>query len=263
MDPPLANTTGTLVDEGGYHASSCPVPPFASFRSGGDLKTTRGNHMTNVDQIGASGNHLLLMAGLSKDDVECVTMTDLWIQSVLRATLARHGWSDDKIYDPAMQQSDEYIAALMASIGDNTPWTSVMGSSPQRFSGECKERSAAQLLELWLGTLGEPLAYVSSTIQSVGSEASSVGDRFWKSSRNNCFGMSAAIKPGPIQYAYTAMSLSNGIGSWMELFSPCTNTIQATCIQINIDPVVFSGLRQDVEEHLGARVNEIVTAPYP
>ncbi|WEX76873.1 hypothetical protein PYH37_005224 [Sinorhizobium numidicum] len=218
--------------------------------------------MTNVDQIGASGNHLLLMAGLSKDDVECVTMTDLWIQSVFRATLARQGWSDDKIYDPAMQQSDEYIATLMASIAEDTRWTSVM-DSPQKFSGECNNQTAVQLLEFWLGTLGEPLAYVSSTIHSAGPETYSVGDRFWKNSRNNCFGMSAAIKPGPIQYAYTAMSLSNPIGNWTELFSPSTNTIQATCIQITIDPILFSELRQDVEEQLGDRVNAIMTAPYP
>jgi hypothetical protein len=218
--------------------------------------------MTNVDQIGASGNHLLLMAGLSQNDVDCVTITDLWIQSVFRAKLRQQGWSDDKIYDPAMQQSDEYIATLMDSIEEETRWASVM-DSPQKFSAESNNQTVAQLLEFWLGTLGEPLAYVSSTILSVGPEANSVGNRFWESSRNNCFGMSAAIKPGPIQYAYTAMSLSNPIRNWMGLFSPYSNTIQATCIPITINPDIFSELRQDVEERLGDRLNAIMIAPYP
>lgn len=202
------------------------------------------------------------MAGLSKDDVECVTMTDLWIQSVFRAKLRQQGWSDDKIDNPAMQQSDGYITTLMWSIEEETPWTMVTGS-PQKFYGEYNNQTAVSRLQSWLGPLGEPLAYVSSTIHSAGPEASSVGDRFWKNSRNNCFGMSAAIKTESIQYAYTAISLSNAIGRWMELFSPSTNTIHATCIPINISPAQFSELRQNVEEKLAERVNAIVTAPYP
>jgi hypothetical protein len=181
----------------------------------------------------AINDHLVPMTpAMSDAEREMVATTILWIQHVTTGALKKMGWSDAKISDPKVRNSQEFWEAVQKVITTYTGWVAISKSYNTTFVDKTYKGSIdiAGVVQTVLKVIAsaeaaEQLGQVAANLAvSQDTGVSNVANFFWNhkyhSKSDSQFTMSPATKnsAGDPEYTYLFTYESIVQDDWRSLF---------------------------------------------
>jgi hypothetical protein len=181
----------------------------------------------------AINDHLVPMsAAFSDAEREMVATTILWIQHVTTGTLKQMGWSDSKIADPKVRNSQEFWNVVQTVITKYTGWVAISKSydttyRDRTYKGSIDIAGVVQtvLKAIASAEAAEQLGQVAANLAvSQDTGVSNVANFFWNhkyhSQSDSQFTISPATKnaAGDPEYTYLFTYESIVQDDWRSLF---------------------------------------------